>query len=67
MVSNSWNATVLAWRSFSLIPTRDLSSSDETISVGAKLAAAQVLFPDELGPINTTTHGAGRRVSIYGF
>src|SRR6185437_15266144 len=59
MVSSSANASSVAERSFSPLPTMARSSSDETISRRAKRAAAQADLPAPDAPTRTISAGSG--------
>src|SRR5207249_12070109 len=59
MVSSSANASSVAERSFSPLPTMARSSSAETISRRAKRAAAQADLPAPDAPTRTISAGSG--------
>jgi len=58
--SSTANASELAARSSSPVPTSARRRSLDTMVSGGKWAAAQVDFPAAPGPTSTTTHGDGR-------
>ncbi len=59
--SSRANASVLAAMSSSPEPTTARSRSLDTIASGGKCSAAQLDFPDPVGPASTSRQGAGSR------
>ncbi len=59
--SSRANASVLAAMSSSPVPTTARSRSLDTIVSAGKCAAAQVDFPEPVGPASTTRQGEGSR------